>query len=320
MTTICLAVIARNEEHALPCCLRSVLRSVDIAESRMPLRFDVVVVADNCTDRTAQVAQSFSRVRVMASTGGKVEAQRLVANKTPFVVFSDADILVTEDTVTVVCQAMLEDQQLQIAYPRKRPLPPARTTLLANAIHCYNRVNGFQEARRYFNGKFFAIRDWRVPTLEDLRPRLGSLSADRFYDFHAGMKVDDIWLSRDILRRCGPGGIREVEGGTIWFRPSETLTGMYRTYHRMRREIERLNQMFPETVTVHQQRGYDWAVVRRAPRRDRWLWRFFRIALGFCQLRYRCEKYYYQNLSPTTCNAWKPIEETKQSLDIVLPA
>lgn len=320
MTAIRLAVIARNEERALPRCLPSLLCSVGIAEARLPLRFDVVVVADECSDETARVAGSFPRVQVITSAGGKVEAQRQVANSTPFVLFSDADILVTENTVAAVCDAMLADSQLQVAYPRKRPLPPVRSTLLASAIHCYNRVNGFQQPRRYFNGKFFAIRHWHMPTLAELRPRLASLPEDRFYDFHAGMRVDDIWLSRDILRRHGPDAIREVAEGEIWFRAPETFEGMYRTYHRMRLEIERLNQIFPETVTAHQQRGYDWETVRRASAKDRWLWRFFRLALGVCRLRYRCEKFYYQRLSQTVCAPWKPVQETKQSLDIVRPA
>lgn len=319
MTTLCLAITARNEERALGPCLRSLLRAVEHAEARLPLRFDVVVIADDCRDRTAEIARSFPRVRVLASSGGKVEAQRRVANTTPFVLFSDADILFTDTTVTAVCEAMLARPDRQIAYPGKRPLAPVRATLLAQALHCYNRVNGFQEPRRYFNGKFFAIRDWRVPTLAELGPRLAALPRDRFYDFHGGMRVDDIWLSRDILRRYGPDAIGEVAGGDIWYRPPETFTGMYRTYHRMRLEIERLNWMFPETVPVHQRRGYDWAAVRRAPARDRRLWRTFRVALGLCQVRYRAEKFYYQRLSPTVCTPWKAIDETKHSLDIVLP-
>ena len=316
MTTICLAVTARNEEQSLSGCLRSLLRSVDAAEASLPLRFDVVVVADDCTDQTARIANLFSRVRVLTSSGGKVEAQRRVANTTPFVLFSDADIIVSENTVAAVCRAMLNRPELQVAYPRKRPLAPARTTLLARALHCYNRVNGFQEPRRYFHGRFFAIRDWRVPTREELRPRLSSMPEDRFYDFHAGMRVDDIWLSRDILRRYGPDAIREA-GAEIWFRPPETFAGMYRTYHRMRREIERLNRMFPETVMVHQQRSYDWEAVRCASLEDRWLWRYFRIALVLCRVRYRCEKLFYQRLSRTVCAPWPPIEETKRSLSLL---
>lgn len=320
MTTICLALCARNEEQSLPGCLRSVVRSVESAEMRLPLRFDIVVVADDCTDRTVTIAESFRRVRVLTSSGGKVQAQRRVAKTTPFVLFCDADILLTDDTVTAVCEAMLADSRLQIAYPVKHPLAPKRVTLLADALYCYNRVNGFQERRRYFNGKFFAIRDWQVPTLAELRPRLAALPVDRFYDFHAGVNVDDIWLSRDILRRYGADAICEVARGPIWYRPPETFAGMYRTYHRMRREIERLNRMFPETIGVHQKRRYDWQAVRRASPKDRWLWRVFRGALGACQLRYHSEKFYYQRFSVTPCPSWKPIEETKQSLDIGQPA
>jgi glycosyltransferase involved in cell wall biosynthesis len=320
MTTICLALCARNEEQSLPACLRSVIGSVEIAEARLPLRFDVVLVADDCSDGTVAIAESFPRVRVLKSSGGKIEAQRRVANLTGFVLFCDADILLTDDTVTAVCEAMLANPQLRIAYPPKHPLGPTRATLLANALYCYNRVNGFQERRRYFNGKFFAIRDWQAPTVADLRGRLTALPVDRFYDFHAGLNVDDIWLSRDILRRYGPDAIREVERGLIWYRPPETFTGMYRTYHRMRREIERLNQMFPETVGVHQNRRYDRDAVRRASLKDRWLWRVFRVALGACLLRYHGEKFYYQRLSLTSCPSWKPIAETKQSLDIGRPA
>lgn len=320
MTTICLAITARNEEKAIGACLRSLLPSVEVAEASLPLNFDVVLVADECTDRTVPVAQTFPRVRLLTCSGGKVEAQRCVANTTPFVIFSDADILCTKNTVSAVCEAMLSDGQLQVAYPEKRPLPPQRRTLMAQALYCYNRVNGFQQPRRYFNGKFFAIRKWTVPTLEQLRPRLDLFPDDRFYNFHAGMRVDDIWLSREVLHRCGADAIREVSGGEIWYRPPETFTGMYRTYHRMRLEIERLNLLFPETVPVHQKRGYDWEAVRRASARDRWLWRFFRVALGVCCFRYRCEKIYFQRLSPRNCAAWKPIEETKQSLDTVLPA
>lgn len=320
MTTVCLAVTAKNEEQALPGCLRSILRAVEVAEARLPLRFDLVVIADDCTDRTAQVAESYPRVRVIPSTGGKIAAQRRVAPAAPFVLFSDADILVGEQAVAAVCEAMLGDPALQIAYPRKQPLPPTQGTLLAHALYCYNRVNGFQERRRYFNGKFFAIRDWNAPGPAELQARLAALPVDRFYDYRAGLRVDDIWLSRDILRRHGPDAIREVDAAEIWYRPPATFAGMYRTYYRMRLEIERLNVMFPETVRVHQQRGYDWSAVRRAPARDRWLWRVFRLALGLCRLRYRAEKFYYQHLSATPCAPWKPVEESKQSLDFVRPA
>ena len=232
MTTICLAIIARNEEQSLlPACARCFPRSALRKRRRRCIStlWSLPMIARIGPPKSRD---SFPRVRLLTSSGGKVEAQRRVANTTPFVIFSDADIVVTENTVASVCRAMLDDPQLQVAYPRKQPLAPMRTTLLANALHCYNRVNGFQQPRRYFNGKFFAIRDWRVPTLEELRPRLALLPQDRFYDFHSGMRVDDIWLSREVLRRYGADAIREVQDGEIRYRPPETFKGMYRTYHR----------------------------------------------------------------------------------------
>jgi glycosyltransferase involved in cell wall biosynthesis len=310
--SIRIAVTARNEAKAIGAMLKSLMRSVEYAEARLPVRYDVLVVLDECTDTSAEIARSFARVRTVESLGGKVEAQRIGLGDGPFTIFSDADIIIGENVVWAVTRSMLNEPDLQVAYPCKEPMAPERRTLMAESLYCYNRVNGFQGRRRYFNGKFFAIRDWQVPTRAELEPRLRAMLEDRFYDFHGGMRVDDIYLSRDILRRYGPEAIREVEGATVRFRPPETFMGMYRTYYRMRLEIERLNILFPETVPVHQRREYDQAAIRKASTRDVWLWRFFRLALQVCKVRYRCEKFYYQRLARHACPPWKTVTETKQ--------
>jgi len=182
-------------------------------------------------------------------------------------------------------------------------------------------VNGFQDARRYFNGKLFAIRDWQMPTLAELQPRLARLSPDGFYDFHAGMRIDDIYLSRDILLRHGREAVHEATDGEIFFRPPETFAGMYHTYRRMRLEIERLNILFPESVPAHQARRFQRDAERRAPLRDRLLWRWFRVWLGVCIVRYYLEKVYYRRLAAQPCPAWPAIHETKGALcpDIAPP-
>lgn len=308
---ITVGVTARNEERCIASTLTSLIEAAKWAEERHVASYDLVAVLDECTDGTERMVRIFSRVRIIHAKGGLIEAQRLLAQSRPFVIYCDADILVSENVLAELTRAMLADPALQVAYPRKRALPPLRSTLMAEAIYCYNLVEGFQHARRYFNGKLFAIRDWRAPTLVELAPRLAKLPVDRFYDCHSGLQADDIWLSRDILMRCGDDAVKEVAGAEIAYRPAETLSGMYRIYLRMRREIERLNQMFPESMPAHQQRGYDWEAERLAPLRDRLLWRVFRLALGLCQLRYRAERFYYQHLSPTSVQAWKPIIESK---------
>ncbi len=318
---VTVAVTARNEAAAIGNCLRSLLVAQRAAEAALALRFRIVVVLDECSDATGSIARSFSGVETLVSRGGIVEAQRSVAGARPFVVFSDADILVGESALLAVCRTMLADPALQVAYPRKSPLPPRRRTLLAQALYSYNRTNGFQDVRRYFNGKFFAIRDWRVPSLSELASRLAQLPRDAFYDFHAGMRIDDIWLSRDILARYGESAIHEVEDGEILFRPPETFTGMYRTYRRMRLEIEQLNILFPETLPVHQARKVDESALARASRRERMLWRWFHAWLRVCIARYSLERWYYRRWSPQPCPAWPRVEESKEALcrDIAHP-
>lgn len=314
---ITLAVTARNEEATIEDCLRSLLTAVAYAERRRPIRFDVVVVLDECDDRTGPRARGFDRVRTLTSRGGIVEAQRKVADATPLVLLCDADITVEPDTLLALVDAMTRDPSLRVAYPPKRPRPPTRTTWLARALYAYNRSDGFQTRRYWFSGKLFAIRGWAIPRLEQLAPRLAGLPRDNFYDFHAGMRVDDIYLSRSILAAHGPAAIEQTDRGQLWFRAPETFEGMYRTYRRMRMELTRIDRLFPELQAAHRRygtRGYDRAAVRRAAPGDRWAWRYFRAVLQLCKLRYRLERAYYRRVSSTPCDPWPPVVESKVAI------
>lgn len=311
---ITLAVIAKNEEQAISACLHSLLSDAVLAEADEGVSFDLVAVLDDCTDNTESIVRSFSRFRVIHSHGGIVEAQRKVANSSPFVIYSDADILLLPGTLSALIRVMKVDPELQVAYPAKAPLPLLSRGLVARALHTYNRVNGFQTKRRYFNGKLFAIRDWSMPTLQELKERLSALPTDRFYNFHAGMRVDDVYLSRDILKRYGKDAIREVDSALIHYQPPSSMQGMYRTYRRMRMEIERLDIMFPETKLTHLAygvRSYDRAALRVASFRDVSDWYLFRLLLVLCILLYMLERLYYRHVSRSFCPAWAPILESK---------
>jgi hypothetical protein len=308
------AVTARNEEHTIEACLRALQRAIAYAEDRLPLRFELFAVVNDCSDRTEERARAVPGVGIIHSHGGKIEAQRAAVRPAPFLVFSDADVHVEENALFEVSDVMLGNSAVQVAYPTKVPVRPRSRSLLAEALYVYNLRDGFQTARCYFNGKCFAIRVWCAPTLAELGPRLADLPHDNFYQFHAGLRVDDIYLSRLILERHGPEAIREVTRARIHFRPPETLTGMYRYYKRMRLEIERLDVLFPELRAVHQlygRRAIDWAAFRRAPVRERFLWRYFHAALGLCRAWYRIERFYYCRLARGRCPTWNPIAETK---------
>lgn len=307
-------VAARNEEKALGACLNALLAAVRHAERVSAFRFDLLVVLDECTDKTEAVACALG-VRTLRSRGGKVEAQRAGLRSAPFNIFVDADILITEPTLLALANAMAGREDVVVAFPPKVPLAPRAPGLLARALHVYNRERGFSSQRRWFNGKCFAIRDWNIPTQSELQPRIDRLSEDHFYDFQSGMRVDDIYLSRSIAAKYGPEAFLETADGCIAFRAPETWQGMYRYYRRMRMELERVSILFPELDLAHEQFGSrNPDRLSQAPWSDRAWHGYFQFALAFCRLGYLVERAYYQHLGTSACPAWPPIEETKCGL------
>jgi glycosyltransferase involved in cell wall biosynthesis len=311
-----LVVTAKNEERALGACLDSLLASAAFALENKGICFDPVVILDDCTDATAAVAASRG-VRTIASSGGKVEAQRAgLRAGAAFQIFADADIAVEVETLAALARAM-DDPSVEVACPPRRPVAPARRTPIARAIHVYNAHRGFSAQRSWFNGKLFAIRRWAIPTRAELAPRLANLPPDRFYQAHLGLRVDDIYLSRLIVREHGPGAIRETDEGALWFRPPETLRGMYRYFRRMRMEVERLDRIFPETRPTHEKHGIrrtDPAAVARATAGERRLFRLFQAAVKGCEVAYAAERAFYLHLARSPIDDWTPIAETKRPI------
>ena len=235
---------ARNEERALGPCLDALLDAAEHARAEAGLHFDLLVVLDECTDGTADVARGRG-VRTLRSSGGKVEAQRAGLREGPFAVFVDADVLVTRPTLAALAEAMLARPEVMVAFPPKLPLPPVSHGRLARALHVYNREHGFSTQRTWFNGKCFAIRRWSIPSRSELAARIERLPVDRFHDYAAGMRVDDVYLSRRIVSEHGPAALCETERGCVYFRAPETLRGMYRYYRRMRMELQRIQRALP---------------------------------------------------------------------------
>jgi glycosyltransferase involved in cell wall biosynthesis len=308
-----LVVAAHNEEAGIARCLRSLLRAAAVAAGALPVRIEITVVADRCTDRTEAIARGLG-VRVIQAAGGKVEAQRAGAREAPFLIFSDADITVEPETLRGLCRVMLEAPAVQVAYPRKRPHEPRRRSLVAAAARTYTIEEGFQRKRTWFDGKLFAIRRFAVPTRGELRERIEACGADRFYAFHHGLVIDDVYLSRWVVHHHGVEAIRQSEEGRIWYRSLETLPGIFAYYTRIRRELERLDRLFPEMVPTARRYGHreiDRDRLRAASPRTRALFSLFRSVESLCGVAYAAERFYYQRLAREDCPPWPVIAETK---------
>lgn len=313
-------VAAKNEEASLGACLDALQAAVNHARGR-GFECVVTVVADDCSDGTEEVARGRG-VRVVRSSGGKVEAQRAglaacaeLEAEAGFAVFADADVLLTPPTLAALAETLLARPGVRVACPPRRPLPPVRSGWLAWALHVYNYERGFSSQRTWFNGKCFAIRRWNVPTRAEVARRVARLPDDNFYDYAAGMRIDDIYLSRRIVAEDGPEALVETQEGCLIYRAPESLAGMYRYYRRMRMEVERVSALFPEFNWAHERYGEREAdLLASAPLLRRSAYWLFHAALAVCMTGYRVERWYYRNLARSRCPAWPPIVETKGSL------
>jgi glycosyltransferase involved in cell wall biosynthesis len=314
-----LVVCAKNEERSLPACLSSWSRALACGQGDIP----VVVVLDDSSDGSAAVAAAHG-ARTVVSGGGKVAAQlaglRALNEGRPaspgssagFAVFSDADVLVEPSMLVELCRAMA-DPGVHVAFPRKQPLPPARASRLARAVHRYNLRNGFSSRRTWFSGMVFAIRaaDMVFPDARDIAARAARLPPDGFLRLGLPVRVDDVYLSQAVVAAHGITALREIPS-TLWFRGPETLRGMYQKYRRMRAELERIRRLFPEFEAVRQdfgQRRYDRLLTATLPE-----WAdvgLFEAAVLLCRAGYRLERACARHLPVGPVELWPSVEDTK---------
>jgi hypothetical protein len=318
MTAIPIGVTARNEASGIGGLLASLRVAVARASTELGCQYTLHVLLNDNEDETPRLLAGHRDLNVWNTRGGLVEAQRAMVERSgnsPFLVFSDADILISPDALLEVTRAMLEDTELEIAYAEKYPVAPSRRTPLARALYLYNLRDGYQTERHYFNGQFFAIRHWAIPRPSELCWNIAS--NNRFLDLAAGIRCDDIYLSRELLGRAGRRAIRCVPGGGIRYRPPETLIGMFRKYQRMRLEIERLDRYFPTSLAVHRQWGrrrLDTARLAAAPLSERCYYRIFNAALLLCKLAYLAQRFYFTHFGGRPCPTWLPVSETKERI------
>ncbi len=313
-----IGITARNEAKNILGFLASLNIAIARASRDLACTYSVHVLLNDNSDNTPELLADFTGITVWNTYGGIVEAQRALAEHcgetVPFLVFSDADILVEEDALLEVSRVMLDAPGLEIAYAEKSPLPPGRQTPLARALYLYNLREGYQTKRHYCNGQFFAIRRWRIPRSEQLR--WNALSDTPFLNLAAGIRVDDIYLSREVLRRAGPQAIRCVPAH-ILYRPPETLRGMFRKYQRMRLELERLDHYFPAMQDAHTRwgrRGMDPGILAVAPFAEKLYHRLFQAALLLCRAAYRSQRWYFTHLSSKPCPTWFSVIESKERI------
>jgi glycosyltransferase involved in cell wall biosynthesis len=184
---ISVVIAAHNEEAVLGRCLR---RLLDGAE---PGEFEVVVVANGCTDATVDVARQVPAVTVLElSTPSKAAALNAGdAEATAFPrIYLDADIELTAAGARALAEAVTADSGAAAA---SRPGTLAGSGVLAAAPRRVLDTHGRPLAvRAYFaiNGRLPAFRDALFGRGAIVVSRAGRDRFDRFPDLMA----DDLYL------------------------------------------------------------------------------------------------------------------------------
>lgn len=133
MTSIVMA--AHNEEAVIERTLGTLL-----SDTR-PGEFEVVVVANGCTDATSQVAARFADVDVVSlSAAGKAHALNVgdsVATRFPRI-YLDADIPITSDDVRQLVRSMGDSDPAPLAATVRRHVGLAGSSWLVRAYYAVN--------------------------------------------------------------------------------------------------------------------------------------------------------------------------------------
>ncbi len=108
---ISFVIPAYNEEKVIAECLASIQKEI----ARYAYETEIVVVANNCTDRTKEIALSFAGVRVVdEERKGIVFARECGMNHSVGALIAnvDADVLVPEGWLKTVMESFARDAQL----------------------------------------------------------------------------------------------------------------------------------------------------------------------------------------------------------------
>ena len=310
---IVVAISAKNEQDTIRKCINSVIASLKHGD----LNADIVVCANECTDNTVSEVQKCiesnpdqSISLIVTDKGGLIRSQRLIVSSyfSDIYVFVDADTYITPDSIEKLVNGLRDGVIVTYASTK---LPPVRKSdkLVTKLYYLYNSGRMLQK-RQYFHGRFFATREWSVPSdttvakQARLRPEL--------YKF-GGLLVDDIYLSAFIIHKHGVGSIKEIEDAIVFASPISKFSDWWRTYRRTRIEVLKVITWFPEFQLYKKYlfRKTNWSAVRREKVYIQLKWMIYLLTVNVYKLLLLIELFSIKYLKLRHREQWLRVNSTK---------
>lgn len=293
--TIVIGLPVRNEEKSLYFNLKSIREAILVSgESNIKL----IVCLNGCTDKSSLIAEKFKeeypdfQLKIINSSEGLITAQRKIINyvipKADIYIFSDSDIVIDKESIRLLLETLRADPSIIVAYAKTRALYDKNNKSIFHKMALLRSSQEILSKRFFFHGRFFATRDWFVPTSDEVLKRaMYSRRNSVFlknYRFGNLLSVDDIFMSSYIMDKYGLNAIRQVESALCYAWAIGSFLDSYRRYRRRNIEMEKMYHWFPEYnyLKPYLNQHTDWKKWTKASLRNKILWIMFNITeVGF---------------------------------------
>jgi glycosyltransferase involved in cell wall biosynthesis len=137
---ISFVIPAYNEENLIADCLFSIIKDAHTGRVRFP--FEMIVVDNNCTDHTPDIAREYGAIVVKEVRKGTSWARQagLEAAKYDLVAFIDADSQIPEGWINIAYESLLPDGVVAVSGPHYYRDLPLIERMIVSVFYCFAKV------------------------------------------------------------------------------------------------------------------------------------------------------------------------------------
>ncbi len=255
-----IGIPVRNEAGTLEGFLDSLKVAVDFLYADIIV--ETIICINGCTDDSEKIAlrlvhkfrNSRLNLSVINSSAGKMEAQRVILTSRSYfglVAFFDADIILHQECLLNLWEAMQVNPNLQLAYARVKAANHGYETIVEWIESVHYAFPHLLTPRRYFHGRGYLIRPSNHFFLDaQVEDKIKNLAKNKksllWMQLDKGPLVDDIHLSRVLIHEYGFDSIKEIRESVVNFTAPRTLKDFFEGQRRLLIELRRLDILFPE--------------------------------------------------------------------------